>query len=223
MSGCGKSTIGAALAKRLGDVPFLDGDDLHPQSNVEKMSNGTPLTDEDRAPWLARIRATALTITGNANTSEPDGAKSENDGAKSKIVVIGCSALKRHYRDVLRGVEDHPQVDTNREEHEGLDPSEDRDSKPLAPHANLLKTYFVFIDGSREVLVQRMMARKGHFMKEKMLDSQLATLESPSGEPDVVTVDLEGYVDTKVESAVEGLQELGLQVPLLAKAGHTRS
>lgn len=187
------------------------------------MSNGTPLTDEDRAPWLARIRATALTVTGKAISSEKDRAGPENDGEKSKIVVIGCSALKGHYRDVLRGVEDHPQVDSNREEHEGLDPSEDKYSKPLAPHADLLKTYFVFINGSRDILLQRMMARKGHFMKEKMLDSQLATLESPSGEPDVITVHLEADVDTQVESAVEGLRERGLQVPSLDQPSHTPS
>lgn len=213
VSGCGKSTIGAALAKRLGDVPFLDGDDLHPQSNVEKMSDGIPLTDQDRAPWLARIRATALTLTGNIVTSESTNESRGLNVAGSRIVVIACSALKRKYRDVLRGVEEHAQVDSDRSGHEGLDYQKDEDSKPLAPHASLLKTYFVFIDGPKATLLGRMTARQGHFMKERMLDSQLATLERPSDEVDAVTVDLEADVASQVEQAVVGLWQSGLEVP----------
>lgn len=53
----GKSTIGSNLSEAL-NVPFLDGDSLHPQSNVDKMSQGIPLTDDDRLPWLALIRST---------------------------------------------------------------------------------------------------------------------------------------------------------------------
>ena len=51
VSGCGKSTVGEALAEKLG-IAFIEGDKLHPKSNVDKMSAGTPLTDEDRWPWL---------------------------------------------------------------------------------------------------------------------------------------------------------------------------
>ncbi|MEM9677690.1 MAG: gluconokinase [Pseudomonadota bacterium] len=76
--GCGKTTVGEALAERLG-VPFRDGDDLHPKANVEKMSAGTPLTDEDRWPWLA--------LVGRALADAPR--------------IIGCSALKRSYRDAI--------------------------------------------------------------------------------------------------------------------------
>lgn len=78
VSGTGKSTIGRALAEKL-DMPFVEGDDLHPESNVAKMAAGIPLTDADRAPWLDRIAA-------------------ELD----RPVVITCSALKRAYRDRLR-------------------------------------------------------------------------------------------------------------------------
>ncbi|KAF8315164.1 carbohydrate kinase [Clavulina sp. PMI_390] len=200
VSGCGKSTTGEALAKTL-NVPFLDGDALHPQSNVDKMSVGIPLTDADRAPWLARIRATALSVTGK------DTSPSSESEPMPKIVVIGCSALRLPYRDVLRGVEEHPSVDSNPTRHEGLDPTSQPDTKPLAPHSNLLKTFFVWIDGPRDVLLSRMTSRKGHFMKESMLDSQLATLERPDGEADVVKVDLEAQTDVQVQMAIEGLRE----------------
>ena len=84
VSGCGKSTVGPLLAVRLG-WPFEDGDAFHPAANVAKMSTGTPLTDDDRWPWLAAIAARI--------------AKARADGSG---VVIGCSALKRTYRDALR-------------------------------------------------------------------------------------------------------------------------
>lgn len=82
VSGCGKTTVGSALAARLG-MGFVDGDDLHPAGNIVKMTAGRPLTDEDRWLWLARVGA-ALAGDG------PDG------------IVIACSALKRGYRDAIR-------------------------------------------------------------------------------------------------------------------------
>lgn len=84
VTGSGKSTIGSLLAERLG-VPFIDGDDLHPEANREKMRAGLPLDDDDRAPWLDRIGATI--------------AEARRDGVD---VVVACSALKRRYRDALR-------------------------------------------------------------------------------------------------------------------------
>ena len=83
VSGSGKTTIGTALATRLGWA-FVEGDDWHPPQNVAKMSAGTPLTDEDRFPWLDRINA-------ELRTRE---ARGEN-------VVVTCSALKQSYRDRL--------------------------------------------------------------------------------------------------------------------------
>lgn len=80
VSGCGKSTVGEALAARLG-LAYRDGDDLHPAANVEKMRAGQPLGDADRWPWLDRV-ATVL-----------------KDEAP---VIIGCSALRRSYRDRIR-------------------------------------------------------------------------------------------------------------------------
>ncbi len=81
VSGSGKSTVGAALAQRL-RVPFADADDFHPPANIEKMSRGEPLDDDDRYPWLELIGAWLA--------ERPDGA------------VVACSALKRGYRDQLR-------------------------------------------------------------------------------------------------------------------------
>jgi carbohydrate kinase (thermoresistant glucokinase family) len=85
VSGCGKSTTGALLAGRLG-WPFRDADSFHPPENIEKMSRGTPLTDEDRAPWLAAI---AAWIDGRLTTGERG--------------IVSCSALKRAYRDAILG------------------------------------------------------------------------------------------------------------------------
>ena len=83
VSGCGKSTVGAALANAL-HWPFLDADDFHPPQNVAKMAAGTPLTDDDRWPWLDRtveaLRDAAAT-SGNA--------------------VLACSALRSSYRERL--------------------------------------------------------------------------------------------------------------------------
>jgi gluconokinase len=90
VSGAGKTTVGEMIAERLG-WPFVDGDDLHPAANIEKMHGGTPLTDADRAPWLAAIGAWIDARTG---ASEPG--------------VVTCSALKRAYRDTLR--QGRPQV-----------------------------------------------------------------------------------------------------------------
>lgn len=85
VSGSGKTTTGRRLSRFLGWT-FRDGDELHPPENIEKMANGIPLDDEDRAPWLAAIAAWI------------DTRRASDTGA-----VIACSALKRAYRDVIIG------------------------------------------------------------------------------------------------------------------------
>jgi len=79
VSGSGKSTIGPRLAARLG-CEFIEGDDYHPGANVAKMAAGTPLTDEDRWPWLQRLN---------------------DDLRQRRDAVLACSALKQSYRDAL--------------------------------------------------------------------------------------------------------------------------
>jgi gluconokinase len=84
VSGCGKSTVGRALASPLG-ATFLDADDFHPPGNVERMRMGIALTDDERAPWLDAL---AARLRQAAAADEP--------------VVLACSALKRRYRNALR-------------------------------------------------------------------------------------------------------------------------
>jgi gluconokinase len=83
VSGCGKTSVGEALARRLG-ARFVDADDHHPPANVEKMRRGEPLDDTDRAPWLARLNAVLRHAV-----------------ARGDPVVLACSALRRRYRDAL--------------------------------------------------------------------------------------------------------------------------
>ena len=90
VSGSGKSTVGAGLAKRLGWA-YAEADDFHPRANIDKMSAGLSLNDEDRAPWLAGI-----------------GAWIDTRASSGRSAVVTCSGLKRRYRDFLAG--GRPQV-----------------------------------------------------------------------------------------------------------------
>ncbi|MGH3457471.1 gluconokinase [Aeromicrobium sp.] len=81
----GKSEVGTRLATRL-DMTYIEGDEFHPDANIEKMSAGEPLTDDDRRPWLETLAQMLA----------------DNRGA-GVATVLGCSALRRSYRDILRG------------------------------------------------------------------------------------------------------------------------
>ncbi len=83
VAGAGKSTVGQLLATEL-RCEFLDGDSLHPPANIEKMTHGIPLTDADRAPWLAAIHARIV-----------------ESFRRGEHLVVACSALKQQYRDIL--------------------------------------------------------------------------------------------------------------------------
>lgn len=130
VSGSGKTTVGLALAQKLG-APFYDGDDFHPPENVAKMANGIPLDDADRLPWLARLHDLMA-----------------DHLARGETAVIACSALKKKYRDQLR------QGNEN--------------------------TYIVYLQGSFNLIWERLQARQAHFMPADMLQSQFTALEPPS-------------------------------------------
>ena len=143
-----------ALGGRYG-APFLDGDDFHPAENVKKMSAGTPLTDEDRWPWLDTL-GNALRETANI------------DGR----VFAACSALKRSYRDALRDA---------------------------AKEAIL----FVHLDGSQDVIAERMAARVNHYMPTGLLDSQIATLEPLHQDELAVRIDIDQSLEAIEEQAAQ--------------------
>jgi gluconokinase len=141
VSGCGKSTLAQAVAQALG-CTMLEGDAFHADASQTKMSQGTPLTDADRAGWLATLGEQLLL----QSAQNPRGA------------VLSCSALKQAYRDTLR-----------------------RYVPPVR---------FIFLQISPATALARVSARAGeHFFPAALVDDQFATLESPTGEPGVLTLD----------------------------------
>jgi gluconokinase len=154
VSGSGKTTVGSLLAQQLG-WEFADADDYHPAANVERMRNGIPLTDADRAPWLDALRCLIADWIDQGTSA-----------------VLACSALKQAYREQLR-------VDR--------------------------QVGFAYLKASTELLAERLLERSGHYMKQEMLKSQLATLEEPA---DAVTVDASR---TPKEIVQEIRKHLGLE------------
>ena len=154
VSGCGKTSVAEGLAASLG-AAFIEGDSLHPAVNVDKMSHGIALTDEDRWPWLDTVgRAMADVLAGNGS------------------VVVSCSALKKAYRDRLRSSAGG-------------------------------KLAFVFLKGSRELLMSRMAAREGHFMPVSLLDSQLATLQPLQPDEDGIVLDIRQPLPVLLEQILQ--------------------
>ena len=156
VSSCGKSSIGAAVAQAL-ETKFIDGDDLHPRANIIKMKSGSALNDTDRAPWLERINDAVYSIEQKAERG-----------------VIVCSALRRHYRDLIR--------------------------------QGNSKVVFIHLYGDFELVKQRMLARKAHFMPIELLKSQFDTLEIPAtDEADVIQVSIDGSFEEVVQRCIQAI------------------
>jgi gluconokinase/shikimate kinase len=156
VSGSGKSTVAGLVASRLG-WDMAEGDDLHPPANVAKMHSGQPLTDDDRWPWLESI---ADWIRAHTASGIPG--------------VITCSALKKRYRDVLRG--------------EGV--------------------VFVFLEGTKDRISDRLASRHGHFMPPALLASQFEALEAPTEDENFISLCVTA---TPAEEAQEVIDRLGLE------------
>jgi gluconokinase len=127
----GKTTIGTKLATAE-HWQYAEGDDYHSEANKAKMHAGIPLTDADRAPWLATLHEVLLGWYRSGTSG-----------------VMACSALRQSYRDELA---------------EGISPADLR---------------FVLLEVPKEVLQERLAERKNHYMSPALLDSQIATLETP--------------------------------------------
>ncbi|OSX65951.1 hypothetical protein POSPLADRAFT_1132069 [Postia placenta MAD-698-R-SB12] len=185
VAGTGKTTLAQALSRTL-QLPYIEGDELHPPANIDKMSSGQPLTDADREPWLALLRTTAEHLLSDASSDPP---------RRRAGALMTCSALRKYYRDILRG-NLRPGLP------EPLDPLE----APAEPET--LPTYFVFIEGSRELLLERVSKRQGHYMKANMVDSQLGTLESPEGEDGVILVGMNERTEDQVKIVIAELNRM---------------
>ena len=154
--GAGKTTVGTLLAHKFG-WRFADADDFHPRESKDKISRGMPLSDADRAPWLAAMRSAILQWT----------AAGEN-------VVLACSALKRTYRNELRAG----------------------------------RVTFIFLKGSYAMLLERLRLRHGHFADEKILASQLETLEEPGSDDrdHAITVQIDDRPDQIISAIIAELK-----------------
>ncbi|ROV90808.1 hypothetical protein VPNG_09851 [Cytospora leucostoma] len=163
---CGKSTIAKYVADNL-NLTFLEGDDFHPKANVDKMHRGEPLTDEDRQGWLEALR---------------EHEYEHPPGEKSLHLIMTCSALKRHYRDILR---------------KGSELAEN------------MRVRFIFLEAPEEVLTERAENRKGHFAGAALVHSQFDIIEGAApDETDVHTIHVTKPVEEVEKAALETVREI---------------
>jgi gluconokinase len=156
VSGCGKTTLAALLAARLG-WPLAEADEFHPPANVQKMREAVPLTDEDRWPWLDAIARWIDEVRASGGHG-----------------VVTCSALKRRYRERLtRGRDD---------------------------------VRFVYLQGSYDLIAQRIAARTHAYMPAVLLRSQFDALEEPGRDENPVVVSIGEAPDAIVERIVAALR-----------------
>ncbi len=155
VSGTGKSSVARGLADELG-LELIEGDNFHPPGNIRKMTEGISLSDADRRPWLEKLAS--LVAARHAGWTS---------------TVLTCSALRRSYREVLRG---------------------------SLPRDEVL---FLHLHAGFDVLEPRMSSRTGHFMPASLLRSQLDTLEELGPDETGVVVDVEPPLDVVLATALQ--------------------
>ncbi|XP_043968372.1 probable gluconokinase isoform X1 [Gambusia affinis] len=181
VSGCGKTSLGTFLSEKLG-WPFYEGDNFHPQENIEKMARGEPLTDQvspgacihDRFPWLLRLHEVI-----------------ERERSSGSDALLACSALKHLYRQIL------------------LHGSTVVAPTSSASLASSPEVFFLYLHGDYDLIHQRMVARQGHYMKADLLRSQFDILEPPSDEENALTLDIRksrNEMILEVEKHIESLK-----------------
>ncbi|KAM0722867.1 hypothetical protein Q7P37_001065 [Cladosporium fusiforme] len=161
------------------EMPYLEGDTYHTPTNIAKMARGEPLTDADRWDWLILLRDTAITTLLSSSSTT---TTTTNESTTPSGVILTCSALKRKYRDILRlAALQHPEI----------------------------RVHFVFLRADEALLMDRVRARKNHYMKDYMVRSQFESLEAPAAdEADVLGVEAGGSsveVQRLAREVVEGV------------------
>nr|CAG8577649.1 8353_t:CDS:2 [Entrophospora candida] len=169
-SGSGKSHVGRLISEKF-KFHFIEGDNFHSSTNIEKMSSNVPLTDSDRQPWLQSIK-NAIIRKLFVNNDDCSGIRG---------VVVTCSALKYKYREFLRN----------------FDLNNDNDNVEvwfiyLKTSKNVLEQRLSMRDENKK-------EEEKHFMKIQMLESQLSTLEEPTEEPRTIIINSDNSMDKVVE------------------------
>lgn len=161
VSGCGKTTVGRVLAKRL-SIKFYDADDFHSHNNITKMKKFIPLDDEDRIPWLLKV------------------AEHIAQWNRDNSAVLACSALKEKYREILSW---------NGEE----------------------KVVFIYLEGDKNIILERMKKRKDHFFPLELLESQFSALEIPLN---AITVQIDKSPEEICTKIINKLVSIGFASPV---------
>ncbi|CCW68700.1 unnamed protein product [Phytomonas sp. Hart1] len=151
-SGSGKTTIGKKLAEIL-CIAYEEGDEYHSDANICKMSQGIPLSDADRIPWLTRLREEVILAYKN----------------KGRNVVLACSALKKIYRDILCG--------SNQRFKAGGGNVQRGHTVVSSFSSKFNNVFFVMLTGSIDLIARALVMRKNHFMPPSLLRSQFSILE----------------------------------------------
>ncbi|XP_073402129.1 probable gluconokinase [Dendrobates tinctorius] len=173
VSGSGKTEVGSLLADQLG-CTFYDADDYHPVENKKKMSQGIPLNDQDRYPWLCSLHELIKREKGCGHH-----------------VVLACSALKKVYRKTLTTGQ-FALIPEDQKHHNEDD---------ISSH-----TLFIYLQGSMELISERMQKRRGHFMPLTLLQSQFDTLEPPETPEMFMAVNVEKNISEIVSEVKAELE-----------------